>query len=116
MAIMFLYMKHAARMMDVFYIFVASMTLYGQEASDDNNTRTVTVPNQPAEIVDPSVQSDGTNIEVADEGQSWLPENVILIPLPSREPIFGWGLEVMGGMFLDLDKEHPDIPPLQWVL
>ena len=41
---------------------------------------------------------------------SWWPEDLVLAPIPGRSPEFGWGLSVLAGYFLDLDKKNPDTP------
>ena len=42
---------------------------------------------------------------------SWLPEDLVIAPVPGYSPEFGWSLALLGGYFLDLDKQHPDTPP-----
>jgi len=89
-------------------LLLSAQTSLSQEAQTS-----FSVPNQPANMVDPSAPNSKTRVEVDEEKKSWLPENVVILPIPSREPVFGWGLELMGGVFLDLDKDNPDTPPSQ---
>lgn len=85
-------------------------TLATSAETDDKETRNLSVPKQPL-AMDRSMGTDTTDIAIpADTGLiPWWPENLIVAPIPSSEPVFGWGLNMFAGLFLDLDKQHPEL-------
>ena len=81
-------------------------------ADTTNDTRNLSIPNQPVQM-DSSLGTDTMDIGITETNGmfAWWPSNVIVAPIPGREPVFGWGLSLFAGMFLDLDKAHTNTPP-----
>ena len=63
--------------------------------------------------MDSSIGTDRTDIGMAKTNSwfAWWPSNLLVAPIPSREPVFGWGMSLFAGLFLDLDKAHTNTPP-----
>ena len=86
----------------------------GSSAAMDatNAFNDVSVPNQPMEPGS-TMGTDTVDIGIAETNSwfSWWPSNLIVAPIPGREPVFGWDLSLFAGVFLDLDKAHTNTPP-----
>ena len=97
----------------VFYLILA-ITTFGIAYPLSAEEKSIKVSPQPV-LPESNHNENEVAIGVDDEQElfHWWPENLIVAPIPSREPIFGWGLDLVVGVFLDLDKEHPDTPPSQ---
>jgi hypothetical protein len=86
---------------------------YGLAGSEDSKELDINAPD--ANVWSPADDQGGEGSSGAGKAIasrfSWWPENLIVAPLPDRTPTFGWGLKLITGVFLDLDKKHPDTPP-----
>jgi len=78
----------------------------------EDDTFDLNVPD--AAVISPEAASADENAgfagNPAGDWMSWWPKDLVLAPIPSRSPEFGWGLAVAAGYFMDLDKDNPDTP------
>ncbi len=87
----------------------ADDSLTQEAAAEQIKDIEITIPNMVDSALDPAGPPATTAVGLSGGGPQ--PGKLLAIPVPSREPVFGWGLDLFVGSFLDLDKENPDTPP-----
>ena len=91
------------------------LLLFTTAAVAEEEARTYTAPRQPGVSgsnlrTDQIVVEEGGNSLFGRWAEKW-PEDLVVAPIPNREPVFGWGLQLLAGYFMDLDKDNPDATP-----
>jgi hypothetical protein len=98
-------------------LLLAPPLLHGAESGTDESSRDkpVNLLGSPSSSITPEyglpVDAAEFSGNPASSLLSWLPEDLVIAPVPGYSPEFGWSLALLGGYFLDLDKPHPDTPP-----